>query len=204
MSPDLFLAFVAAVTILMLIPGPNVALIVANSVAHGARYGLLTVAGTLSAQIIQLSLVAVGLAGFVSQMGAALLWVRWAGVAYLVYLAVQQWRTPPADLAAIRSQPKDPWRLVRRSMLVSLANPKTLFFYSAFLPQFIAADRPPGPQVAMLAVVFVVLAGLIDSLWALLAARARRLLGRHARLHNRISGGFLFGAAAGLAAIRTK
>ncbi len=203
MSSQLYFAFVAAVVVLMLIPGPNVALIVANSVAHGARYGLLTVAGTASAQLLQLVLVAVGLTEFISAMGFLLGWVRWLGVAYLLYLGWQQWRAPVADLTATPPQPRDASAMVGRAMLVSLSNPKTLFFYSAFLPQFIVAGRPVLAQMTLLSVTFVVLAVSIDSLWAVLAARARRLLARHARLRNRVSGGCLVGAALGLAAVRT-
>ena len=202
MSSQLYLAFVASVVVLMLIPGPNVALIVANSVGHGARFGLLTVAGTLSAQVVQLSLVAVGLAEFLGAVGWLLGWVRWLGVAYLLYLGWQQWRAPAADLTAIGPQPRDMVAMVRRAALVSLCNPKTLFFYSAFLPQFIVPGRAVLGQMALLGVTFVAVAATIDSGWALLAARARSLLARHARARNRVSGGCLFGAALGLAAVR--
>ncbi len=202
MSSQLYFAFVAAVVVLMLIPGPNVALIVANSVAHGARYGLLTVAGTVAAQVVQLSLVALGLAGFLGAMGSLMGWVRWAGVAYLLYLGWQQWRAPAADLSATRPERRDSRAMVRRAVLVSLSNPKTLLFYGAFLPQFVVPGRALEGQMAVLGVTFVGLAATIDSLWALLAARARLLLARHARLRNRVSGGCLFGAALGLVAAR--
>src|SRR5688572_32472476 len=98
----LFAAFVAAVAILMLIPGPNVALIVANSVAHGARYGLLTVAGTSSAMMLQLAVTALGMTELLATLGSWFEWVRWIGVAYLLYLGVSYWRgaaggvSPPA------------------------------------------------------------------------------------------------------------
>ena len=202
MFSHLYLAFVASVVVLMLIPGPNVALIVANSVAHGARYGLLTVAGTATAQALQLTLVAIGLTEFITAVGSVLGWLRWLGVAYLLYLGWQQWRAPAADLTAVPPQPRDTRAMLRRAALVSLSNPKTLFFYSAFLPQFIVEGPPVMGQVAVLSVTFVVLAVSIDGCWALLAARARLLLGRHGRLRNRVSGGCLFGAAFGLAAVR--
>src|SRR5687768_17850222 len=91
----LYAAFVAAVTILMLIPGPNVALIVANSVAHGARYGLLTVAGTSSAMVLQLAVTALGMTELLETLGSWFEWVRWIGVAYLLYLGVSYWRAGP-------------------------------------------------------------------------------------------------------------
>src|ERR1700740_2726436 len=92
--PDmhLYFAFVLAVTILMLIPGPNVALIVANSVAYGPKYGLLTVAGTSSAMVLQLGLTALGMAEMLGTLGSWFEALRWIGVAYLVYLGLAQWR----------------------------------------------------------------------------------------------------------------
>ena len=94
----LYAAFVAAVTVLMLIPGPNVALIVANSVAHGARYGLLTVAGTSSAMVLQLAVAALGMTELLGTLGSWFEWVRWIGVGYLLWLGVSYWRAAPVDL----------------------------------------------------------------------------------------------------------
>src|SRR5437867_2382347 len=84
--PDmhLYFAFVLAVTILMLIPGPNVALIVANSVAYGPRFGLLTVAGTSSAMVLQLALTVLGMTELLGTLGTWFEWIRWIGVAYLI------------------------------------------------------------------------------------------------------------------------
>jgi homoserine/homoserine lactone efflux protein len=203
-DPNLFLAFAAAVTVLMLIPGPNVALIIANSVAYGPRFGLLTVAGTVSAQVVQLCLTALGMAQVLGAMGVWFEWLRWIGVAYLLYLGVMQWRAPPVDLTRIRPEPKSPRAIYTRALLVSLTNPKTLFFYGAFFPQFIVLDRPVGGQVALLSITFLVLAIIVDGCWALLAGRARGLLARRGRLRNRVSGGFLIGAAGALALARRR
>src|ERR1700740_378395 len=92
--PDmhLYFAFIAAVTILILIPGPNVALIVANSVAYGPRYGLLTVAGTSSAMVVQLVLTALGMTTVLGVLANWFEWIRWLGVAYLLFIGVKQWR----------------------------------------------------------------------------------------------------------------
>ena len=199
---ELYLAFVAATVLLMLIPGPNVALIVANSVAYGARYGLLTVAGTSAAMIPQLVVAALGMAALLGAVGQWFEWLRWAGVAYLLWLGVQHWRAPAADLT--RAEPAAPLkaRIFGRGLLVSLTNPKTLLFYGAFFPQFVSADAAIGPQVALLAATFLAIAVAVDSGWALLAGRARPLLARRGRLRNRLTGGLLIGAAAGLAIAR--
>ena len=203
-DPTLFLAFVAAVTVLMLIPGPNVALIVANSVAYGPRYGLITVAGTSSAMVLQLAVAALGLTEVLGALGAWFEWIRWLGVAYLIYLGIAHWRAPAADLTRTAAQPKSPRAIYARALLVSLTNPKLLLFYGAFFPQFVSAGKPVGAQIAILAATFVALAVAVDGSWALIASRARNLLASNGRLRNRITGGLLVAAGAALALARHK
>jgi threonine/homoserine/homoserine lactone efflux protein len=199
---SLYLAFIAAVTVLMLIPGPNVALIVANSVAHGSRYGLLTVAGTSTAMVLQLALVALGMTPLLAALGAWFELLRWVGVAYLVLLGIKEWRAPAVDLTTTRPERKSPRAMFTRALLVSMTNPKTLLFYGAFFPQFITAGHALLPQVALLSATFVAIAVLVDGSWALAAARACHLLATRGRLRNRIAGGMLIGAGAVLAAAR--
>ena len=91
-----------------------------------------------------------------------------------------------------------------RALLVSMTNPKTLLFYGAFFPQFVAAGHAFLPQVLLLSVTFVVIAVLVDGSWALAAARARHVLATRGRLRNRIAGGMLMGAGAVLAMARHK
>jgi threonine/homoserine/homoserine lactone efflux protein len=198
----LYLAFVLATTVLILIPGPNVSLIVANSVAYGTGYGLLTVAGTSAAVLLQLGLTALGMTAVLGALAQWFEWLRWVGVVYLVWLGVRQWRAPPVDLTRTKPQPRSPRAIVLRGFLVSLTNPKTLLFYGAFFPQFISIDRPLGPQVALLCATFLALAAGLDGLWAVLAGRARGLLGARGKLRNRLSGGLLIGAGMGLALAR--
>ncbi len=204
--PDLPLlpAFVLAVVVLLLIPGPNVALIVANSVAYGARYGLLTVAGTSTAVVLQLALTGLGMTEALGTLGHWFEWLRWVGAAYLVWIGVQQWRAVPIDLTRTAPQPRSTRVIFGRAVLVSLTNPKTLLFYGAFFPQFITPGQGVAAQVLALSAVFLALAVTVDSLWALAAGRARRVLAVHGRLRNRVSGGLLASAGVGLALARPK
>jgi threonine/homoserine/homoserine lactone efflux protein len=201
-APHLYLGFVLATSVLILVPGPNVSLIVANAVAYGTRYGLLTVAGTSAAVLVQLGLTALGMAAVLGALAAWFEWLRWLGVAYLLYLGLRQWLAAPVDLTRTPPQPRSARAIVLRGFAVSLTNPKTLLFYGAFFPQFISIDRPLGPQVALLCATFLVLAAGLDSVWALLAGRARGLLASRGRLRNRLSGGLLMGAGLGLALAR--
>ena len=195
MHLDLYLGFIAA-TILILIPGPNVSLIVANAIAYGSRYGLLTVAGTTAAIVVQLALTVLGLTATLGMLAGWFEWVRWLGVAYLLYLGIRQRRAAPVDLTRTRPQPRSVRAIALRGFLISLTNPKTLLFYGAFFPQFIspAAARAAG---GMLSLTFLVAAG-IDSVWARLPV-VRGVLAVRGRLRNRLSGGLLIGAGLGLA-----
>jgi threonine/homoserine/homoserine lactone efflux protein len=201
---NLVLAFILATSILMVIPGPNVALIVANSVAWGTRYGLLTVAGTATAMVVQLGLTVLGLSAALGVLAAWFELLRWIGVAYLLWLGIRQWRAPPVDLTRVPAQPRSARAIALRGFLVSLTNPKTLLFYGAFFPQFISLDRPLLPQTALLSAIFLALALLLDGGWAILAGRARFLLARNGRLRNRLSGGMLMCAGLGLALARRR
>ena len=96
-ATHLYLSFVLAVTLLMLVPDPNVSLIVANSVSYGPRYGLLTVTSTSSAMVAQLALTTLGLTATLAVLGVWFAWLRWLGAIYLVYLGLKHWRVPLAD-----------------------------------------------------------------------------------------------------------
>ena len=201
-DPAMFLAFVAATTMLMLIPGPNVALIVSNSVAYGSRFGLITVGGTTSAMIVQLAIAAFGMTQVLGTLGRWFEWLRWIGVAYLIYLGIRAWRAPPVDLTKARPEPRSARAIYLRGFLVSLTNPKTLLFYGAFFPQFVSLGGDLTTQLALLALTFLVLEVTLDGIWALLAGRFRAFLAVNGKLRNRLTGGLLIGAGAGLALAR--
>jgi len=196
---ELYIGFVIASTVLILIPGPNVSLIVANSIAYGTRYGLLTVVGTSSAIALQLALTALGLTATLGVLAGWFEWIRWIGVGYLLYLGARQWTTAPIDLTRTKPQPRSFKAITLRGFAISLTNPKTLLFYGAFFPQFLTPNAPIAPQVAMLSLTFFIIAAGLDSCWALLAGRLRGVLAMRGKLRNRLSGGLLIGAGIGLA-----
>ena len=203
-DPNLYLTFILATSVLILLPGPNVALIVANSVAYGTRYGLLTVAGTSSAIVVQLALTALGMTAVLGTLAQWFEWIRWIGVAYLLWLGVRQWRAMPIDLTRTQPQYRSPREIFSRGILVSFTNPKTLFFYGAFFPQFITPRANLATQIAILSATFLVIAIVLDGCWALLAGRVRKLLAVHGKLRNRVSGGVLIGAGLGLALVHRR
>ncbi len=204
MDFGLYAAFVAATVLLAIFPGPNMALIVSNSVAYGTRWGLLTLAGTSAALALQLLLVGVGMSTLLAAAGTWFEVLRWIGAAYLVWIGVQTWRAPPASLAQVAARGRSVPRTVGRGLFISLTNPKVLLFFGAFFPQFITPHRPLLPQMALLSVTFLVIVSALDSIWAMLAGRMRGWIARKGRLLNRLSGGMLIGAGVGLALARTK
>ena len=193
---DTFVALVVATSILVIIPGPNVALIVANSLQHGFRMGAMTVFGTTVGVALQLALVVGGMATLVELTAGALIWIRWAGVIYLVWLGIRTWRKPPTGLGKITAAPV----MFLRGCMLAAVNPKTLLFNAAFIPQFVGTGSVS--QFALVGAVFLGVLFLGDLGWALFASSARKLLTRYAHLRNKITGVFLTTAGIGLALAR--
>ena len=206
MNWTLFSAFVAATAVLILIPGPSVLLISTQAARHGTRAGLACVAGTSFAQVQQLAVTALGLTTFMALMAEGFEVLRWLGVAYLVYLGVQAWRTPPAPVAANGTGQAGASirRMFWQGFFVSWTNPKVLAFYAAFFPQFVDPALPAGPQLWAMCAAYMAVQITLDSTYALLGARvlgAMKSL-RAQRLRNRLTGGLFMAAGAGLALMR--
>ncbi len=199
MSLSVYLTFVGASVGLILLPGPNVALILATSLNQGLRAGLATVFGAALAMVLQLTVVVLG-AGILLEMSAAWFAVlRWIGVAYFVLLAVHAWNARPKSAAA---PPAGRGRSVAKGFLVSLTNPKTLLFFGSFLPQFVEPGPDAVGQLVLLAATFVALSVMLDSVWALAAGRLRSIAAMPERRRNRLGAGFFLGAGLGLALAR--
>ena len=99
------LALIAATVVLVLIPGPNVALIVANSLRYGTRIGIVTVLGTTCGVALQLVAVILGMAAVIETAAESLTWIRWTGVVYLVWLGIRTWCEPARDLSRVAAAP---------------------------------------------------------------------------------------------------
>ncbi len=197
---DNILALIAATAVLIVIPGPNVALIVANSLRYGYRYGLVTVLGTTIGVGLQLAIVIGGFAVLLDLAATALTWIKWFGVAYLVFLGLRTWKEPASDLDGIAAGTGQQTFL--RGLGLALINPKTLLFNAAFLPQFIGQSSHVATQLLVLSTIFLITVGIGDSLWVAFAGSARTWFVKVGRLRNRIAGGFLIGAGIGLALAR--
>ncbi len=200
---DLYLTFVAATVVLIAMPGPMVSLVVANSLSQGTRAGLVTVAGGITALLGQLAVTVLGMGSVLGLLAHWFEWVRWAGVAYLLYLGVAAWRAP-LGTAAVPAAPRASRALYAQGFVVNATNPKALVFYAAFFPQFLSPALPALPQLLALSVTFFLIATTLDSSYALVAGKARHWLRseRLQRWRNRVTGSLLIGAGLGLALAR--
>jgi threonine/homoserine/homoserine lactone efflux protein len=199
-----FLAYVVASLIMVAIPGPSVTLFVANSLSHGARAGLTTVAGSQCGLCLALLAVGIGLTSFMEAMGHWFEWLRFVGAAYLLWLGIKMLRAPVVDSAVtMPAAPRGGFAL--QGFLVAISNPKTLAFFGAFLPQFLDPGGDKPTQIAIMGMTFLVIAGLGDASWALLAGRARTLMtDRRTQLMTRCGGAFIIGGGLWLAFARSR
>src|SRR5947207_2085556 len=183
MSTELYLAYVLACFAIVIVPGPTVTLIIANSLRHGARTGLLNVAGTQLGLALMIAVLCVGLASIIATMGVWFDWVRLAGAAYLVWLGFRLLRAPGARDAP-RSAPLPPRSgFFLQGLLVILSNPKALLFFGALIPQFVDPSGNAASQVVLLGATFMAVATLCDGAYAVLVGRLGLVLsGRGVRL----------------------
>ena len=205
MSLNLYLAFVAACIALALLPGPVVTLIIANGLRHGTRAALVNIAGVQAGLAIVIGIVAVGLTSLMATMGYWFDWVRFAGAAYLVWLGIKLIRSPVEGVNADAPPPPPRGGFFLQGFLVLLSNPKVLVFFGAFIPQFVDMSQDHLPQVAILGVTFMVVAGLTDAAYALLAGKVRTFFSvKRTRMMSRVSGGFMIGGGIWLALTRAR
>jgi threonine/homoserine/homoserine lactone efflux protein len=202
MSLDLYLAYVLACFLIAVVPGPTVTVIVANSLAYGARAGLLNVAGTQLGLALMMAGLVVGLATVIAVMGAWFDWLRIAGAAYLVWLGWKLLRAPD-QLGQPGGAPAPRGGFFLQGLLVILSNPKGLLWFGAFIPQFVDPGGDYVGQIVLLGMTAMAVALVTDGAYAVLTGRAGALLSRRrARLVSRLGGAFLVGGGVWLALAR--
>ncbi len=174
-------------------PDTSQLLIISNSLRHGLRRSLATIAGDLSANAVQMTLAAFGLTAIIATSANALWIVKWLGVAYLVWIGVKLLFSKPGG---VDPQAAKGGRLFRQGFVTSSANPYAVVFFGALFPQFIDTGAPVLPQLLILGVTYLIVDGLILVLWGWAAIRT---LGRVKNLTglwiNRVSGALMIGAA---------
>lgn len=200
-SPEILVTFALASIAIVIVPGPTVTVIIANSMAHGSRAGFLNIAGTQAGLVVLIAVLVAGLSAIVSTMAWWFDWVRLAGAAYLVWLGWKLFRSggeadaPPP----VRSGRGFFWQ----GFTVILANPKAHLLFGAFLPQFVDPGGEYVTQTIFLGLVFMIVATVFDGAYAVLAGGAGKLLtAARSRMVRRASGGILIGGGLWLASLR--
>ena len=197
MPIELWLAFVAASAVMLIIPGPTILTVISYSMAHGRRANVPLVAAVALGDSTALAVSLLGLGALLATSAFWFTAIKWAGGLYLIYLGIKLLRVgiSSAELATPPA-PQSRWRLFANTYLVTALNPKGIVFFVAFLPQFISPSVPVAPQLWVLAVTFVALAALNATLYAVFAASARKLLASpRAQRRFHLAGGSLLSAA---------
>jgi len=202
MPLELYFAYTLACAVITLIPGPTVTVIIANSLAHGTRAGLLNVAGTQLGLGLMMAILVVGLSSVIAAMGWLFDWLRWAGALYLVWLGWKLLRTPDI-LQDVQKSAPPPGGFFLQGFLVLMANPKALLWFGAFIPQFVDPKGNYVAQIVLLGVTAMAVALVSDGAYAVLTGRAGSFLSKkRVRLVSRLSGSFLIGGGIWLALTR--
>lgn len=189
-------AFLIASVVLAITPGPGVLYIVTRSLLQGRRYGLASVAGVALGNLGNAFGASIGLAALFAVSSLAFTVVKFAGALYLVYLGVQALRSAASPRSAATPEPARLGQIFRDGFVVALLNPKTAVFFAAFLPQFMSAESVSVAQSMTLGLIFVAIAAVTDTAYAVAAgvvgpmltrAQGIRALGRY------LSGGAFIG-----------
>jgi threonine/homoserine/homoserine lactone efflux protein len=181
---DHVLAFALISFVLIIVPGPNVLFVISRSLMLGRAAGVGTAVGGQIGVYLQVTAVAFGIGALVERSVAVFTVIKLAGAAYLIFLGVQAWRHRGSLRAALDTpvQPKSPGRILWDGTVVGASNPKAIVFFAAVLPQFVNPSAGHVPvQMLLLGAVFITIAVLCDSTWALAAGTARAWITRSPR-----------------------
>lgn len=189
----LFSAFLLASLVLAITPGPGVFYIITRSLVQGRLCGLVSVAGVALGNLGNALAASLGLAALFTISALAFSAVKYAGALYLVYLGIQMLRASPDNDAVRVPAAESHWRIFRDGFVVALLNPKTTIFFAAFLPQFIVSNSAPLLHSMMLGALFVAIAAMTDSIYAVSAGAVATAFSRDkTRRTGRWIGGCMF------------
>lgn len=197
METDIWLIYLLAAIGLSLSPGPNGLLALTHGALHGRRMALYTVTGGCVGFV---TIIALSMFGIGALLQASLVWLtilKWAGGAYLVWLGIQVWRSPPIGIdISRRPEARSGWSLFSQGALSAITNPKAILFFAAFLPQFIDPHRSLVVQFVVMAGTFAVTEFVTEVFIASVAHRISAWLARVGRSFNRACGGIFIAIGA--------
>ncbi|MDQ7990931.1 MAG: LysE family transporter [Candidatus Dactylopiibacterium sp.] len=204
MSLDTWLAFFVASWLISLSPGPGALSCMAAGQRFGFRHALWNIVGLQLGVLLLVAVCAAGLGAVLAASHTLFMGIKWAGVAYLIWLGIQQWRSPAAPMVDTGVTSADRRSLIVKAFLINASNPKGIVFMLAVLPQFIDPHATQWPQYLICGATLFFTDAVVMSGYTLLAARVLRALrdARHIRWLNRGFGSLFIGAGLLLAGFR--
>ena len=204
MSLEVWLAFVAASAVLLVIPGPTILLVVSYALGRGWKVAAPVATGVALGDLTAMTLSMLGVGALLASSATLFTVLKWIGAGYLIWLGIGLWRAGGTLQAEVRTEATAARRMLAHAWLVTTLNPKSIIFFVAFLPQFLDPAGDFRTQMAIFEATFVTLAFANAFGYALLASRARRLATspRAIRIVNRVGGTALI--AAGAAAVTAR
>ncbi len=197
MSLEIWIAYIFATTLILIIPGPTIILVVSQAVTHGRKSVVPLAAGVVFGDFTAMTLSLLGLGAIMSASATLFTLFKWIGALYLLYLGINLWRANPKS-GSIHEEKKviSPRSLFKSSFIVTALNPKGIAFFVAFLPQFINTNEPVLNQLLLLGGTFLFLALVNAALYALFASQLREAIRKTSvrKWFNRCGGAALIGA----------
>jgi threonine/homoserine/homoserine lactone efflux protein len=199
-DPSRLTLFVGAALLLLVVPGPSVLYIVTQSVSHGRRAGIASVAGITTGTLVHIAAATVGLSALLASSPLAFDVVKYLGAAYLIAVGIRRLAGLEREREPHVRRTRDFGRLYRQGIVVNVLNPKTALFFLAFLPQFVEPTRGAAwLQILALGLLFAALGFLSDSVWATVAGTLGERLRRSRRfpaVQRYVSGSVFVGLGA--------
>ncbi|HSB39547.1 MAG TPA: LysE family translocator [Gaiellaceae bacterium] len=199
-DPSRLTLFVCAALLLLVVPGPAVLYVVTQSVSHGRRAGIASVAGITTGTLVHIAAATVGLSALLASSALAFDVVKYLGAAYLVVVGLRRLAGLEREQELHGRETRDLGRLYRQGIVVNTLNPKTALFFLAFLPQFVEPARGAAwAQILALGLLFAALGFCSDGVWAVVAGTLGDRLRRSRRfpsLQRYVSGSVFVGLGA--------
>ncbi|MCT4558701.1 MAG: LysE family translocator [Pelagimonas sp.] len=178
MTFEIWIAFVVASTVLLIIPGPTILLVLSYALSKGRGVAVASAAGVATGDFIAMSLSLAGLGALVATSATLFTILKWVGAAYLVWLGIKLIRSASSEGLDLPQTQFSAKGIFWHNAAVTALNPKSIAFFIAFVPQFITTDAALLPQFAILIATFVTLATLNALAYALAADRLRTMIRR--------------------------
>ena len=186
------LYFIVASFLVVVVPGPTVSLIIANSLKSGIRAGILNVIGTQFGLIILILLLAIGFKAISPFLEDVISVVRVIGAIYLMTLGYLSFTAKNLSDNSKKIKKFDK-KFILQGLIVILSNPKAFLFLGAFIPQFINIEQPVGTQIIFFGILFMIVGAIFDGMYAVVFGKFREIIiNKYINILNKLGGSLLF------------